>query len=537
MKLRCAWVVAALAALAQTPDYRIRPRYERSVPLEQVFAKADARQDTWTGEKDYEEIHARLELLAEAARKGEAAFPALDAARRRFTRLEVVQLKVISSSRAGTQTPIAELRLRVELAGLAGGGSRVSLQGHWSTRWRNQSGAWKLDSVDAPPLGEIRGDSLRFTDITDQFLGGTAAWKHQLSRGTDHWRGIMDESTGVDVYGHNGVSVGDIDGDGAEEIYVLQPSALPNRLFRGGTEIAAQAGLDLLDDTRSALFADIDNDGSQDLIAITAARPLLFRNRAGRFSLEPHSGLEIPAAKSGSLTSAAMADYDNDGDLDLYVCSYDFWQPGRRYNSPAPYYDATSGPPNFLFRNDGKGRFEDVTASAGLMHNNDRYSFAAAWGDYDNDGWIDLYVANDFGRNNLYRNLGNGTFRDVARPAGVEDPGAGMSAAWGDYDNDGDLDLYVGNMWSSAGQRVTGNAQFGSIAPDAESRAAFQRQARGNTLFRNNGDGTFADVTAEAGVGMGRWAWSSSFADLDNDGLLDIYVQNGYITGANVHDL
>ena len=171
------------------------------------------------------------------------------------------------------------------------------------------------------------------------------------------------------------------------------------------------------------------------------------------------------------------------------------------------------------------------------MENNDRFSFAPAWGDYDNDGDPDLYVANDFGRNNLYRNEGDGTFTDVAAAAGVEDPAAGMSAAWGDYDNDGDLDLHTANMWSSAGRRLTFAERFADVAAAADTRRKFQRQARGNSLFRNNGDGTFSDVSEEAGVTMGRWGWAADFVDLDNDGLLDLFVQNGYLTGERLDDL
>ena len=98
------------------------------------------------------------------------------------------------------------------------------------------------------------------------------------------------------------------------------------------------------------------------------------------------------------------------------------------------------------------------------------------------------------------------------------------------------IDLYVGNMWSSAGLRVTRNRQFAGVAPGRALRARFERHARGNSLYRNKGDGTFADVTAAAGTAMGRWAWSSDFVDLDNDGNLDLLVQNGYITGPDTGD-
>ena len=149
-----------------------------------------------------------------------------------------------------------------------------------------------------------------------------------------------------------------------------------------------------------------------------------------------------------------MADYDRDGFLDVYLCvySYFFGAGEEKAGTPMPYHDARNGPPGVLFRNDGKGRFLDATKATGLDAGNDRYHFAAAWADYDEDGWPDLLVANDFGVKNLYRNLGarGGAvrFEDVAEQAGVLDYGAGMSAAFLDYDNDGRLDIYTGNMWT-----------------------------------------------------------------------------------------
>ncbi|HEY8150862.1 MAG TPA: tetratricopeptide repeat protein, partial [Vicinamibacteria bacterium] len=186
-----------------------------------------------------------------------------------------------------------------------------------------------------------------------------------------------------------------------------------------------------------------------------------------------------------------------------------------------------------LFHNDGHGRFVEATQEAGLDDGNDRYHFAAAWGDYDGDGWPDLLVANDFGRKNLYHNRGRRggkvTFEDVAAPAGVEDYGAGMSAAFFDYDNDGRLDIYTGNMWSDNGQRVTAQAAFMPDAP-ADVRALYRRHARGNSLFRNRADGRFEDVSQKARAEMGRWAWSSDALDFDSDGWEDLYVVNGMLT-------
>ena len=167
---------------------------------------------------------------------------------------------------------------------------------------------------------------------------------------------------------------------------------------------------------------------------------------------------------------------------------------------------------------------------------NDRHSFAASWEDYDNDGDPDLYVANDFGRNNLYRNDG-AKFVDVAAAAGVEDMSAGMGVTWGDYNRDGRMDLYISNMFSAAGNRVTYQRQFRTGA-DQSTLPGFQRHARGNSLFQqNSAEATFADVSVGAGVTMGRWAWGAKFVDLNNDGWEDLYVANGYITSDAKDDL
>ena len=155
--------------------------------------------------------------------------------------------------------------------------------------------------------------------------------------------------------------------------------------------------------------------------------------------------------------------------------------------------------------------------------------------DFDVDGDVDLYVANDFGRNNLYRNQ-QGRFIDVAAAAGVEDTGSGMSVSWADYNRDGWMDVYVGNMFSSAGSRITHNPKFkpGTTQGDLE---GFRRHARGNTLFENKGDGTFIDRGVESGTMMGRWAWGSMFVDINNDAWEDLVVANGYITTDDTGDL
>ena len=126
-----------------------------------------------------------------------------------------------------------------------------------------------------------------------------------------------------------------------------------------------------------------------------------------------------------------------------------------------------------------------------MSHNNNRFSFAGAWCDYNGDGWPDLYVTNDFGRNNLYRN-NDGHFQDVAAEAGVEDLGPGMSAAWLDYDGDGRADLLVSNMWSASGQRIVNDPAFGPALKDPSLREAYRHHVKGNSLYHNEGDGKFS---------------------------------------------
>ena len=242
--------------------------------------------------------------------------------------------------------------------------------------------------------------------------------------------------------------------------------------------------------------------------------------------------------------SINSVDYDQDGDLDIYVCvgyPNDAFADGTLAAQGAAanrvYHDAGGAGKNSLFRNDsknGKWSFVDVTVDVGLGENNDRFSFASSWDDFDNDGDPDLYVANDFGNNCLYENSA-GTFREIAEKANAEDRASGMSVAWGDIDRDGLADLYVGNMFSSAGSRITSQPEF---KPNNEVvRKRIQRFARGSTLLANNGNGTFSDISVSSATTLGRWAWSSNFADINNDGWEDILVANGYITAERGGDL
>ncbi len=398
----------------------------------------------------------------------------------------------------------------------------------------------KLTNLTVTRFREVHAPNPLFADATRSTFRQAPSFAQQMMSGIGSWSQHLTRVDDMAITGHHGVAVGDINGDGRDDLYACDGGGLPNRLYLqqpDGTvrDRSAEAQVDFLEDSRSALIIDLDNDGDQDLVVATVALVLFLENDgAGVFTLRGgHPGSPGPY-------SMAAADYDNDGDLDVYVTAYGQHRDGAgargfEASAPIPYHDANNGGRNLLLANHGQFRFSDVTARTGLDQNNTRWSFAAAWEDYDHDGDSDLYVVNDFGRNNLYRNEG-GSFRDMAAEAGVEDMAGGMSAAWGDANGDGKPDLYVGNMFSAAGNRVTYQRRF-QDARTAGDSTALQRMARGNSLFQQEADGTFRDVSEDSGVTMGRWAWSSGFVDLNNDGWQDLVVSNGYLSSPRTEDL
>jgi hypothetical protein len=438
--------------------------------------------------------------------------------------------KVISSEPSGDNLSTAVL-----YQATGSGPVRVQQSATWHCEWgRGADEAWRLRTIRVSDFEEVRRPGrAMFADRSEAVLGRNRSWADQLGRGLDYWRGRIDLQLGITVSGHEGLALGDINNDGLDDLFVCQPGGLPNLMYQQNpdgtaTDVSATIGVDFLDHTYHALLLDLNNDDWQDLVFVTLDDVFFMLNdRSGRFP-RVSSVVRVPSA-----FSVAAADYDNDADLDIYICGYQDTERGE--TTPLPYHDANNGRANVLLRNEGRGRFVDVTRAVGLDHNNRRFSLAAAWEDYDNDGDFDIYVANDYGRNNLYRNDG-GHFRDVAAQAGVEDISAGMSVAWSDYNNDGWMDLYVSNMFSAAGNRVTYQRSFMDKRDESTVRD-LQRHARGNSLFLNAGNGTFKDVSVDAGVTMGRWAWSSSFIDINNDALQDIFVANGYVTNEDTKDL
>jgi len=335
-----------------------------------------------------------------------------------------------------------------------------------------------------------------------------------------------------------GCAFGDFDNDGWLDVLLLngkplKPSPTPRfgegqgagtsiKLYRNNrngtfTDVARGSGLDVdLNYAQGVAVGDYDNDGWDDVYITAYGGNRLFRNRGGGRFEDVTAAAGVADNHDGAhwATSAAFGDYDNDGFLDLYVCHYCEWSPAKdaqcvdRYGERI-YCDPTiyRGDVGRLYHNHRNGTFTDVTAASGMAKFRAR-GLGVVWLDYDEDGRQDLYIANDMDANFLYHNEGDGTFRDEALVAGVAygasgKPLSGMGIAVGDYDNNGREDLYVTNF---SGQT--------------------------NSLYRNDGGGMFTHVTENAGLAAPTWhslGFGVAFLDYNRDGFLDIVVGNGHV--------
>ncbi|MFT7676100.1 MAG: hypothetical protein ACI8QC_000067 [Planctomycetota bacterium] len=427
------------------------------------------------------------------------------------TRFETVALIRIGGPKG---EGAVQINLRLQLIWKVGRG--VQLAG-----WTSE--AYELVEIRQRPFAELTRQVLPQAALSDEGL-----WSAGIEHVGRHDRGIP--STNV-YLGMHGMGIGDLDGDGLEDVVVGRQGGRPNLVLKhlpdgSVRNVATEAGLDILDDTGGVLLCDLDGDYAKDVVlGIGAAVVIFWNDGSGAFPERTQLDLE----GGSQVYSLTAADADGDGDLDLYDTRY--FGSNRAGGAPAPYHDARNGASNAFWRQTAVRTFVAATAEVGLDHNNDRFSLAALWEDLDGDGDLDLYVTNDFGRNNLYINEG-GQFRDVAEERGAMDMAAGMGISVADVDLDGDLDLYVSNMHSPAGERVIANPRFQEGNP-IEVRAAYQDHARGNSLLLGDGAGGFRRARSAKGMGTGPggWAWGSVFCDYDGDGLSDILVPNGFATG------
>ncbi|MGH9629652.1 MAG: CRTAC1 family protein, partial [Bryobacteraceae bacterium] len=343
--------------------------------------------------------------------------------------------------------------------------------------------------------------------------------------GRERGKKYILETTGT------GVAIFDYDNDGLQDILLVNAgrldapdSKLTHYLYRnlGGLrfrDVTAKAGILHTGWAQGVCAGDIDNDGYTDTFITHWGNNVLYRNKGDGTFQDETKARNLTAGKTRWSTGCAFLDYDRDGDLDLFVANYvDF----DLENTPTPGESAQCmwkglpvmcGPRGLpgetmtLYRNDGNGRFTDVSEESGITTEKNYYGFTALTSDFDNDGWPDIYVACDSTASLLYRNKGDGTFEEmgVLSGAAYNEDGreqAGMGATAGDYNGDGLLDIFKTN--------------FSDDTP---------------TLYKNSGDSNFEDATTMAGLAVNTkfLGWGTAFLDVDHDGWKDIIEVNGHV--------
>lgn len=445
----------------------------------------------------------------------------------------------------------ADAVFRAELHGTDHDGRLLTERAFFGGDWRDDFGFFTLAG-----LRLIRGESLYGPG--DLFRDVAAARGIEFFGSEDPRYLPPSDSLKFQIIRHaiGGVSAGDVDGDGDDDVLFTGSDAARLFINQGdgsfvdGTEAAGLAGISL---ANAALFADFDNDGDQDVYIARFYGPnLLFANQGGgRFvDVTAASGLQ----QDDMTAVLAAADFNGDGWLDLYLGRF----LDARLEVPTMLHYARNGAPNKLYLGRGELGFDDVTASCGADDRGLTLGIAVA--DIDRDGDQDIYLSNDFGRNVLLRNRGDATFEDVAKEQGALALSGGMSASFGDYDNDGWQDIYVSSVnsnqrWYSQDVNIRG---YILRVVESDRREPLQHlfvdlrrhlggqwdqlgelSLAGNYLLRNRGDasGCFEDTSVSANARPHGWYWSSGFFDIENDGDLDIFAVNGFVTGKKTHDL
>ena len=403
--------------------------------------------------------------------------------------------------------------------------------------WRLGTERVVLASLVTEHFQEVESAQPLFVDSTPHVLGaaaGAGSWlwagAHESSERTDNLVPFTDVHLGM-----HGAAVGDVDGDGLEDLYIARHGGTPNVLLRhqpdGSTQdVASTSQVDFLDDTSGVLIVDLDGDGARDLaLGVGTDVVVCWNDGFGHFP----DRARLSRASQDKVYSLAAADADGDGDLDLYDTRYFASNYGG--GVPTPYHDAHNGAPNSYWCNQGQRTFEEATERVGLNVGNDRFSLVSLWEDVDQDGDLDLYVVNDFGSNNLYRNDG-GRFVEAAGALGLGDMAAGMGVSPSDVNGDGLLDLYISNMHTAAGMRVTAHDRFQASAPESV-RDHYRGHTRGNSVLIREGAGGYRDGSASSMASPGGWAWGAIHVDMDNDGWDEFAVPNGFLSGPDPRDL
>jgi len=339
---------------------------------------------------------------------------------------------------------------------------------------------------------------------------------HQAPTLDTKLEGIMPEVASMGA----AVSIVDFDRDGWPDLYATNSATgSQNHLYRNmhdGTfqDVAPQMGLADVNQagtgvSMGAVWGDYDNDGYEDLFLIKWGKPELFHNDQGHGFTRVSDAAGLPPWINAN--TAVWFDYDGDGLLDLFVGGYypeqlDLWHLHTTRMMPESFEYAKNGGRKFLFHNLGNGRFEEVSEKVGIKSN--RWALAASAADLRGTGHPDLFIANDYGVSELYLNDG-GHFREAGEATGVGfAPKSGMNVAYGDILNQGKYSIYVSNI-SQEGVLIQGNNLW---VPQEGSSLKYENLAR------------------DMGVELGGWSFGAQFGDLNNDGYLDLYLTNGYIS-------
>ena len=356
--------------------------------------------------------------------------------------------------------------------------------------------------------------------------------------------GTASMSHGVQRIMGTGVAVGDLNKDGYPDLFIAEEGATHLYLNTGKeapgkfTEVSAAWAIpNGIDDAKHVLFFDMEGDGDLDLLVIRSDHPsMILRNDNNRFT-DVSEAMAFKTAKYGAHV-ATVFDYDLDGDLDIYIGYYGSDESNRKGSEARnlPSMDGKNGTPHQLWKRGTDGKYTEVGQQAGVADTG--WTLAVGAFDYDNDGKLDMFLANDFGPDVLYHNKGDGTFEDVSKLTRTDDNGSGMNASFADVNGDGFLDLYVSNidMFSKNIKVVYPTEKSTLTSLDEQLQATFQ-YISGNKMYVNPGDTKGkSPFRAEEGKyfepGDRGWGWATLFFDYENDGDDDMYLSNGWIDGS-----